>query len=240
MKLLLTSSGLTTEPIRSALTELLGKPTSACRAVHVPTAVCGLPGGLGYATDMTRYWDDLGWAQLDTLELTTLPSLPDDVWRPPLEACNVILVAGGNSGYLSYWFHHTPFAALLPGLLDRAVYVGVSAGSCLLTPALNYDQQRLTATGVYYDDEYDEAAPPGAGDSRGLGLVDFQLRPTWTPPTSPTRPSRPWNRQRPRSTGRCTQSTTRPHSRSSTATSASSPPDGGTCSTGPTAERPST
>ena len=30
---------------------------------------------------------------------------------------------------------------------------------------------------MYYDDEYDEAAPPGAGDHRGLGVVDFHLRP---------------------------------------------------------------
>ena len=30
---------------------------------------------------------------------------------------------------------------------------------------------------MYYDDEYGEAAPPGAGDHRGLGLVDFHLRP---------------------------------------------------------------
>ena len=185
VKLLLTSSGLTTEAIRSALVELLGKPASACRAVQVPTAVYGLKGGLGYATDLTRYWDELGWAQLDTLELTALPTLPADLWRPQLEACDAVLVAGGNSGYLSYWFHHTPFATLLPRILERAVYVGVSAGSCLLTPGLNYDPQRMAAAGVYYDDEYDEAAPPGAGDSRGLGLVDFHLRPHLDSPDFP-------------------------------------------------------
>jgi dipeptidase E len=145
--------------------------------VHIPTAVYGLPEGLAYATEMTRYWDALGWAELGTLELTTLPSLPDELWRPSLEAADAILVAGGNSGYLSYWAYQTPFAELLPGLLDKAVYVGVSAGSCLLTPGCNYDPERLAATGTYYDDEYDEAAPPGAGDSRALGLVDFHLRP---------------------------------------------------------------
>ena len=30
---------------------------------------------------------------------------------------------------------------------------------------------------MYYDDEYDGAAPPGAGDHRGLALVDFHVRP---------------------------------------------------------------
>ncbi len=169
--------GVANDAIRTALTELLGRPIAECTAVHVPTAVYGLPEGLGYATEMTRYWDALGWAELGTLELTALPSLPEELWRPALEAADAILVAGGNSGYLSYWAHSTRFAELLPGLLDKAMYVGVSAGSCLLTPAYNYDRQRLAETGVYYDDEYEEAAPAGAGDFRALGLVDFHLRP---------------------------------------------------------------
>ena len=177
MKALLTSSGVTNDAIRSALTDLLGRPVAECTAVHVPTAVYGLPDGPGYATEMTRYWDALGWAELGTLELTALPSLPEELWRPALEAADAILVAGGNSGYLSHWAHRTRFAELLPGLLDRAVYVGVSAGSCLLTPAYHYHEQRLAETGVYYDDEYDEAAPAGAGDSRALGLVGVHLRP---------------------------------------------------------------
>jgi dipeptidase E len=177
MRALLTSVGLANDTIRTALTELLGRPTAECTAVHVPTAVYGLPEGLAYATEMTRYWDQLGWAELGTLELTAVPSMPEDLWRPALEAADAILVAGGNSGYLSYWAHQTPFAELLPGMLEKAVYVGVSAGSCLLTPGYNYDRERLAATGVYYDDEYDEAAPLGAGDARGVGLVDFYLRP---------------------------------------------------------------
>jgi dipeptidase E len=177
VKALLTSVGVANDTIRSALVELLGKPIAECAAVHVPTAVYGLPEGLGYSTEMTRYWDALGWAELGTLELTTLPSLPEELWRPSLEAADAILVAGGNSGYLSYWAHQTRFAELLPELLDKAVYVGFSAGSCLLTPGYNYDPDRLAATGTYYDDEYDEAAPPGAGDFRALGLVDFHLRP---------------------------------------------------------------
>lgn len=185
MKLLLTSSGVTNDSIRDALSRLLGRPTSECAAVHIPTAVYGLHGGPGYATDMTRYWDGLGWAELATIELTALPSLPEGLWRPSLETADAILVAGGNSGYLSYWFHHTPFAAALPQLLPTAVYVGVSAGSCLLTPSLNYDRQRWSDNGVYYDDEYDEAAPSGAGDHRGLGVVDFYLRPHLNSPDFP-------------------------------------------------------
>ena len=177
MKLLLTSSGLTTDAIRGALVDLLGRPVADCTAVHIPTAVYALPGGLGYATEMSRYWADLGWRELGTCELTALPTLPEELWLPDLQAADAILVAGGNNGYLSYWFHRSGLADRLPGLLEQALYVGVSAGSYLLTPGFNYDRRRWEEEGVYYDDEYDEAAPPGAGDHRGLALVDFHLRP---------------------------------------------------------------
>ena len=47
MKLLLTSSSLTTDAIRRALVDLLGRPIANCTAVHIPTAVYALPGGWG-------------------------------------------------------------------------------------------------------------------------------------------------------------------------------------------------
>jgi dipeptidase E len=177
VKLLLTSVGLSNDSIKHALVDLLGKPLGDCTAVHVPTAVYAMAGGAGYAAEMSRYWDDLGWRKLAVVELTALPSLPDEYWLPELQAADAVLVAGGNSGYLSYWFHESGFADRLSTLGRDTVYVGVSAGSCVLTPALNYDPRHLARTGVFYDDEYDEAAPAGAGAARGLGLVDFYLRP---------------------------------------------------------------
>jgi dipeptidase E len=177
MKLLLTSAGLTNDSIRTALVGLLGKPIPECRAVHIPTAVYAFPNGPLFATQMANQWAELGWHELGTLELTAIPSLDEQHWLPTLQASDAILVAGGNNGYLSYWFHESGLASRLPKLLDHAVYVGISAGSILTTPGFNYDPERLSRTGIYYDDEYDEAAPPRAGDHRGLGLVDFHIRP---------------------------------------------------------------
>ena len=101
MKLLLTSSGLTTDAIRRALVDLLGRPIANCTAVHIPTAVYALPGGLGYATEVTRYWADLGRRELRTCELTALPTLPEELWLPELQAADAILVTDGSNGYLS-------------------------------------------------------------------------------------------------------------------------------------------
>lgn len=177
MKLLLTSAGITNDSIRDALVDLLGKPITECRALLVPTAVHAMPGGPGYATMLLHELAAMGWDELGVLELTALPTLLEEHWRPQLDAADVIVVAGGNTGYLSYWWQQSGLAAALPEILRNTVYVGISAGGTTVTHSLNVDHERLARTGIYYDDEYDEAAPPDAGSDRALGLVDFVIRP---------------------------------------------------------------
>jgi len=178
MKLLLTSAGIANDSIRAAVVDLLGRPVEECTAVVIPTAVYALPDGPGDSWQTIKHFADMGWRELGVLELTALPSLEEQHWLPALQAADAILVGGGNSGYLSFWFERSGLADRLPELLaGGTVYVGVSAGSMVLTPGFNIDRERLERTGVYYDDEYDEAAPLGAGSDRGLGLVDFVVRP---------------------------------------------------------------
>jgi len=177
LKLLLTSAGITNDSIRAALVDLLGKPIAEARALYVPTAIYATPGGVGYSWRGGQEMAELGWAEFGLLELTALPSMPQDCWLPDLESADAVIVGGGNGGYLSYWLQQSGLAAALPKLLDRLVYLGVSAGSAMVTRQLRVDPDVLANTGVYYDDEYDEAAPAGAGSDRTLGLVDFVLRP---------------------------------------------------------------
>lgn len=176
MKLLLTSAGITNDSIRAALVELLGKPFAEASAVCVPTAIYALPGGPNDSWEILRALD-LGWREYGVLELTALPTLPEELWLPTVEAADVIIVGGGNTGYLSYWLHQSGLAARLPALLKTTLYVGVSAGSMMLTHNLNVHRPTLETTGVYYDDEYDEAAPAGAGSDQTLKLLDFVIRP---------------------------------------------------------------
>lgn len=177
MKLLLTSAGITNPSIHSALVELLGKPIAECKALCIPTAIYAFPGGGIYAWQMLREFAELGWQEFGVLELTTLPSLPEQDWLPMVEQADAILVGGGNTGYLSYWFFQSGLADKLPALLEHKVYVGVSAGSAMVTHSLNIDRERLAQTGIYYDDEYDEAAPLNAGSDRTIPLVNFVVRP---------------------------------------------------------------
>ncbi|GAA4360673.1 Type 1 glutamine amidotransferase-like domain-containing protein [Angustibacter luteus] len=167
MKLLLTSGGVTNASIRSALVRLLGKPIDECHALVVPTAQWGHPmcgpasvRGLVAAEPDFRHFTGLGWASLGVLELTALPSIGAQRWVPWVEEADVLLVDGGDATYLSHWMRESGLAELLPSLPDK-VWVGVSAGSMVMTP-------RIGASFVQW---------PSAPDDRTLGIVDFSIFP---------------------------------------------------------------
>ena len=177
MKLLLTSAGITNDSIRKALVDLLGKPIAQSKAICIPTAIYALPGGNGYAWRELHELNELGWQEFGVLELTTMPSILEEHWLPAVEAADIIIVGGGNTGYLSYWMQESGLFKKLPELLKDKVYMGISAGGAMVTHSLNANREELEKTGIYYDDEYDEAAPPNAGSDQTLKLVDFVIRP---------------------------------------------------------------
>ncbi|MGK5517761.1 Type 1 glutamine amidotransferase-like domain-containing protein [Micromonospora sp. URMC 107] len=169
MKLLLTSGGVTNPSIQSALVQLLGKPVSECRALCVPTAqwghpMCGPASVRGFvAADPASSWrclSGLGWASLGVLELTALPSIGAERWIPWVRETDVLLVDGGDATYLCHWMRESGLADLLPSLPDT-VWVGVSAGSMVMTPRI----------GSYF---VEWASAP---DDRALGFVDFSIFP---------------------------------------------------------------
>jgi len=166
MKLLLTSAGISNPSIHTALTDLLGKPVAEASALFVPTAIYGIPNG----GDIVRRvicgalgdpFCDLGWKSLGLLELTALPSMQRELWVPMLEATDALLVGGGDCQYLSYWMRASGLAELLPALLSRTVYVGLSAGSMIMTR---------------YGTSYGHHTLP-AETGKSLGLLDIAIHP---------------------------------------------------------------
>lgn len=168
MKLLLTSGGVTNASIRAALVELLGKPIDECRALLVPTAQWGHPmcgptsvrGLIAAAEPEWRHLSGLGWGALGVLELTALPTVGADRWLPWVREADVLLVDGGDATYLCHWMRQSGLADLLPSL-PQLVWVGVSAGSMVMTP-------RIGASFVEW---------ASAPDDRTLGIVDFSIFP---------------------------------------------------------------
>jgi dipeptidase E len=215
LKLLLTSGGITNPSIRSALVQLLGKPISECHALCIPTAQWGHPmcgprsvRGFVAAQPEWQHPTGLGWASLGLLELTALPTIGAQRWEPWVREADVLLVDGGDATYLCHWMRESGLADLLPSL-PEAVWVGVSAGSMVMTP-------RIGASFVEW---------PSALDDRTLGVVDFSIFPTWTPSRRT-----PWLTQSagpPTSASRPTPSTNRRPSRSSRVSSRWSPKGNG-------------
>lgn len=168
MKLLLTSGGIKNPSIHQALVDLLGKPISESNALCIPTAGYGHP-----MTNPTHAWrfvsgherdspmTELGWKTMGLLELTALPSIGTERWVPWVREADVLLVNGGDALYLCHWMRESGLAELLPSLNDT-VWVGLSAGSMVMTPRIGK--------------EFVEWTPPTSGDET-LGLVDFSIFP---------------------------------------------------------------
>ena len=176
MKLLLTSAGIRNASIEKALLGLLGKPIAEATALCIPTASYGHPNvsphqawvfvsGQEPRTPMV----ELGWKSVGLLELAALPSLGDDRWVSWVDDADVLLVNGGDPLYLAYWMRQSGLAARFAALPDT-VYVGLSAGSLVMTPSIGTDFVHWT--------------PPEGGDET-LGLVDFSIFPHLDHPALP-------------------------------------------------------
>jgi dipeptidase E len=177
MKLLLTSRGITNNTIREALVDLLGKPIEQSAVAFVPTALHAMEHGGEYLVEALNEQREIGWQRMSLLELTAIPTIEEWHWLSTLEEADVILVEGGNTPYLSYWFQQSGFGERLRALLTRSVYVGVSAGSMVVTHSFHIDEETLRQTGIYADDQYGDVAPLNAGSNYTSGLVGFTLRP---------------------------------------------------------------
>lgn len=167
MKLLLTSGGVSNDSIHRALVELLGKPIEQCNALCIPTAEWGHP----WCTPASAWrfiagktparMTELGWKSVGILELTALPSIGEERWVPWVREADVFLVDGGDATYLLHWMRESGFLRLMPSLTGK-VWVGVSAGSMVMTPRIGSDFVNWKGAN---------------GDDRTLGLVDFSIYP---------------------------------------------------------------
>lgn len=177
MKLLLTSAGISNTSIRNALVDLLGKPIADSSALFIPTAIYAIEGG----ADIIRKvicgtlgdpFCELGWKSLGILELTALPSMRKELWLTKLQEADALLVGGGDCQYLCYWMKQSGLSELLPSLLSNTVYVGLSAGSMIMTS---------------YGTTYGNHTLPAESD-KSLGFVDFAIHPhlehEWFPENS--------------------------------------------------------
>ena len=177
MKLLLTSGGVSNGSIRSALVDLLGKPIAESNALCIPTASYGHPwvtpaGAWSFVAGQEPRcpMTELGWKSMGLLELTALPTVGAERWVPWVRDADALLVNGGGAMYLTYWMRQSGLADVLPSLRDT-VWLGVSAGSMVMTPRIGED--------------FVESKPSITGDDSTLGVVDFSIFPHLDNPDLP-------------------------------------------------------
>lgn len=172
MKLLLTSGGLVNQTMINALRELIGKDFKDTKLVFIPTAANVEVGDkLWLISDLSKC-RELGFKEVDIMDIA---AVSQDIWRPRLENADVIMVGGGNTSYLMGQIKKSGLAKILPDLLKSRVYVGISAGSMVVSPNLKEKEMQQLYEEPIIDDETNE----------GLGFVDFLVVPHMGSPYFP-------------------------------------------------------
>lgn len=173
MKLLLTSNGLSNKSISKALFKLVGKPA-------IKTIIAFIPTAMNVATGSKEWFiDDLNnikKQKCKAIDIVDISALPKNIWLPKLETTDVLFFSGGNVFHLMYWLEKSGLAKLLPKLLRKKVYVGISAGSMVTNPTLALSSKDKK---IYYDKTF------GYKNEKALNLVNFYVRPHLNSPDFP-------------------------------------------------------
>lgn len=157
MKMLLTSAGIKNENLVKALREMVNDQET--RVAFIPTAANTEDEDKGWLIDNFEECRKMG-----RIDIVDIASLSKDQWLPRLEKANVIFVGGGNTIYLMEQIVKSGLQEELPRLLKDRVYVGISAGSIVLSKTL------MPISSTLYEED-------GSKKLDGLGYVNFHVFP---------------------------------------------------------------
>ena len=162
MKFLLTSGGISNKTIENEMWRLLGGKRQGLKLLFCTTA-SNYSGG-----DMTQWLiPDLmrlcGFGfEIDVCDIN---GVPKSLFMPRFAWADVFYFEGGNTQWLRKCIKETGLEEELPMLLENKLWIGASAGSCVLSPTLENSVQDIFGENL--------AGYP----VEGLGLVDFQFVP---------------------------------------------------------------
>ena len=162
MKLLLCSSDFTDLEIKTKLEELVGKPLKQANVAVINEASAVEAGDKRWLIDGLKLLDET-CADIDFVNLLAL-SQEEVIER--LNTADIIFCFGGNTEYLKTVFDKTGFSEILPKFLEKKVWVGSSAGSCVLGNKISSKSFKQI-----YPDE------PSFGVNEYLGIVNLSIVP---------------------------------------------------------------
>ncbi|MDH3324580.1 MAG: Type 1 glutamine amidotransferase-like domain-containing protein [Candidatus Peregrinibacteria bacterium] len=163
MKLLLTSAGISNNSIKKALESLSNEPLKNLKIAFIPTASHLERGDKSWLIKDLKKCQEL-FASVDIVDFAVLDK---DQLLDRLKDTDLIYVEGGNTGFLMHWILEKGLDKILPKLLKEKIYVGVSAGSIIMTPNLFTKESKLL-----YAEEPAKWMP-----EKALGLVNFCIIP---------------------------------------------------------------
>lgn len=162
MKMLLTSTGLSNQSIVDAFISLVGKRVEEIKVAFVPTAAIN---------ESEKKYVEISKKELLGLGIKdkniVVIDVDDGYSVQRIKECDAMYVCGGNTFYLLNEIRKHGLGEVLKIFLERGgVYVGVSAGSIVVTPS-------IAVAEVEPADENEV----GLANLNGLGLVDFEVCP---------------------------------------------------------------
>ena len=165
MKLLLTSSGITTDSIAQALSELTNKLAGQTKLAFIPTASNPESENKDWVINQYLNLWRYGYNWIDIVD----PAANDVDWKDRLEKVDIIYLSGGNTFYLLDQCRKTGFDKWLNENLKDKVYVGGSASSIIATPTIEVASLPIGDKNL-----------PGLTDLTAFGWVNFEIEPHCT------------------------------------------------------------
>lgn len=156
MKIILASSGLANEEIIGALEEMVGKPREEINVAVINEAIKGEQGDMRwFAEELQRIIEVIG----GNIEFIDLQAHDLDYVERRIDVADMIFCFGGNTDYLANIFIKTGFDKLLPKILAEKVWVGSSAGSCVLCHKESEEIQKTVFREKREADHYMDIVP---------------------------------------------------------------------------------
>lgn len=162
MRFLLTSSGIANKTIENELKTLLGKEFEGTKVLFCTTA-SNYEGGemndwLIKDLDILK---NLGFK----IDVCDINGVNKENFLPRFEWADIFFFEGGNTQWLRKCIKDSGLEENLSKLLETRIWIGASAGSCVLCPTVSNSCQDL----------FDENI--SGYSNNGLNLVDFQFIP---------------------------------------------------------------
>ena len=162
MKLVLTSGGISNDSIKNELRSIVGRDFNGLNMLFCMTAANYEGGDMNdWLIKDLIYFKKLGFK----IDVCDIGGVGIDNFLPRFELSDVIYFEGGNTQWLRRCIKESGLEEHLRTLLEDRVWIGASAGSCVLCPTICNSCQDL----------FDEDIPGYPID--GLGLVDIQFVP---------------------------------------------------------------